>query len=228
MTQGTSDVPLELIQTILGLLQRPELLTIRAANKTMDALATPKAFTEIVVQDRVQSAEGFIGLQSCEKIVGYVKSVVFRGSAEQELTDDGLVCVSQAMKGLSGFPPLSSLRLDFSNFGENWSPLDDEDYEPSYGLKMQRAVLEGVSSGAPLPELKWLTIKGLITRPCDILASESFAVLLRLLETLEVETTGPDLEGTYAPDEIGDTDFWDHMMTALAAAQVRNVSILAN
>ncbi|KAJ7673588.1 hypothetical protein B0H17DRAFT_1208286 [Mycena rosella] len=125
-------LPVELISEILHLLDRGGFLALRGTNKVFHALATPRAFQELLATDTVSSAQGLLGLQSSLEITDCVKSVVFRSSTPgPEFSQDStqpedeakLAVLFSAFEGLSKFPQLASLRFEFH----------DEFVEEDYG-----------------------------------------------------------------------------------------------
>ncbi|KAJ7635134.1 hypothetical protein FB45DRAFT_910867 [Roridomyces roridus] len=210
---------LELLQTILSLLERPELLVVRMANQTLRTLATPLALQEVGVRDTVASAERFIALKesASQDIIQSVRTVVFRDSTDgwTDVPDEEsrLVQVPRAMSDLNSvFPQLTALRLEFTEFF-----YEDvfSDTESTYWLKLQHAILEAVTS----TRLKSLTLYNLITMPSPLFASDAFAAFLSPLETLDIETLGPDTltEGVFSAEPLD--EFWAQMGGVLSAAQ---------
>lgn len=153
--------------------------------------------------------------------------MTFFTESESSESEDGpdddlrLASVPPSFEGLFKFNQLASLRFDFLDefVEEAWgSPKD-----PSYHLRMQRAVLEAVSSN-PLPAIKSLVLNNLVSVPSELFESPQFAALLRPLETLSIYVLGPyDLsEGVYAWEPLG--EFWEQLTPVLAAAEVRGSS----
>ncbi|KAJ7445169.1 hypothetical protein B0H11DRAFT_432699 [Mycena galericulata] len=227
-------LPLELISEILDLLARPELLALRQANKALHALATPLAFQQLILKDTVASAQGLLGLQSVPDAVECVTSVVFTSisdaESEGDQSDSGsesglkdpeadprLISVPPATAGFFKFPRLTSLTFEFSDEYCEGSPWDMHEEEPSYHLRMQRAVLEAVSSH-PLPALKSVTFENLNATPSDVFVSPQFKALLRPLETVLIDVLGPEdpLEGLYALEPL--VEFWGEQMKPILSA----------
>ncbi|KAJ7512960.1 hypothetical protein B0H11DRAFT_2213505 [Mycena galericulata] len=136
---------------------------------------------------------------------------------EDPEADPRLISVPPATAGLCKFPRLASLTFHFSDEYCEGSPWDMHEEEPSYHLRMQRAVLEAVSSH-PLPALKSITFKNLNATPSDVFVLPQFKALLRPLETVLIDVLGPEdpLEGLYALEPL--VEFWGEQMKPILSA----------
>ncbi|KAI0265084.1 hypothetical protein BC834DRAFT_970283 [Gloeopeniophorella convolvens] len=220
-------IPTEILQAIVLDVDSPQdLLSVRAANRTLNDLATPRAFECLTVKDTEESSLSFFNLlQSDGEVKPHVKNVIFR---DQYLDDgeDGTELSTElmpfspysndievreriiaALSNLGSLPKLESIHLHFNRTWNEETSLDMED--PSEGLQFQLEVLQTLAniSSTLGPRLRSLEINNLIAFPKEVLVSAPFLTLFHHLEHLQMSViSDKDSEGAVYEDPI--QDFW--------------------
>ncbi|KAF8198187.1 hypothetical protein K438DRAFT_2016294 [Mycena galopus ATCC 62051] len=223
------ELPLELLQIIVeNLKDGPSILNLRLVSKTLNSVATPRAFRVVIVRDSVKSAQAVSLLQDCnEAVTASVREVVFQGDyGEQEPEETAREGLKMVFSRLTKFPNLQKLQFDFNPEYE-----EEDNYQipenPTNYLQLQNAILAALAANPP-PSLVSLTLNNLIAMPDDIYAQESFHRVFRSLQALDISVLcDAESEGSYFQDPL--VDFWNkslpHMIrsaTAVTALTIRS------
>ncbi|KAJ7762282.1 hypothetical protein DFH07DRAFT_771075 [Mycena maculata] len=221
-------VPSEIMHTILQdvlVAETSDLITLRFVSKTLNAIATPRAFHTIIMHESLWSSEAVCFLQTCdESVTSAVRRVVFEGAVEEEEgEEEEEECLPElqqqqvarrnalktAFSGLHKFPHLERLRVHFDPSYEIYA---DQSSDPSYLLQLQFDILAALSAH-PLPSLFSLSLNNMVAVPNKIYALENFHMVFRLLDYLRISIRSDVLCATAQEngDDIEDRvmDFWD-------------------
>ncbi|CAK5263279.1 unnamed protein product [Mycena citricolor] len=247
-----SPLPLELLQQISKDAQWDEtIFTLRLVSRALRDAATPIAFREIVVTDSVKSGAALLFLETCTlSVAPLVESVRFDAPASDRWTSGACpvfwnqdaatdlisgppeevesqarrVALSGAFSGLSNFPRLKSLHLEFHDtFQEDGS--HDIPEQPTHYLLLQQEIFAALAS-RPLSTLRSLTLHNLIAVPHDIYTRDGFRALFKSARTVDISVISDvDYEGAYFQDPL--VDYWNISVPSMLeyADEVRTLVI---
>ncbi|KAJ7187158.1 hypothetical protein C8R46DRAFT_285322 [Mycena filopes] len=196
-----AELPIELFELIAKENEDdPSIFILRLVSKTVNAVVTPVAFRVLVVKDNVKSASAVTSLQDCdESVTSHVRKVTFNGRTPEGFRsgEDAKNALKSAFAGLSKFPNLQTIQLDFHGLWEEfvkqkWTRLVPDELSRFYNL--QCAILAGLAEN-PIPSLVSLVLHNVIALPNAIYQQENFHRLLQPLQTLEITSlSDPDTE----------------------------------
>ncbi|KAF7296674.1 hypothetical protein HMN09_01076200 [Mycena chlorophos] len=181
-------LPPELVQLISNNVEdRTTFFTLRLVSQTLNSLAIPRAFAVLSVQDTPEHGNALCALQNCEeRITSSVRKVIFEGEStswhfqrdrpEEERSREA---VTGAFSGLTKFPNLEELILNFDDTWWEGKYTMEEPDEPSHYLYLQLGILEALAQN-PHPALVSLSLHNLIAIPNDVFSKLHFPGLKTL------------------------------------------------
>lgn len=77
-------LPIEIIQSVVDVVDAGDRLSLRCVNKAFAQLATPLAFRSIHVPNSVVGAQNLLSLQKCPELRAHIKEMSFGGKERLE------------------------------------------------------------------------------------------------------------------------------------------------
>ncbi|KAJ7588087.1 hypothetical protein C8J56DRAFT_1026158 [Mycena floridula] len=199
---------MELVNDILGrVTTKPDLLSLRLANKALSQLVTPSTFRVIQVSECLKH---FVELKE-SGLAKYVDVLELNREAVEvrDESDDALASAfGEAFSRLSSFTRLRELQLKFAPeltlFRVDW---DDEASPPSE-LLLQRAVLKAVATSSLPPSFVSLTLSNLVAIPYpELYSTDFFHTFMALPKHLTISVLWmDDMEGACFDESF--REFW--------------------
>ncbi|KAJ7574555.1 hypothetical protein C8J56DRAFT_1032994 [Mycena floridula] len=196
-------LPIELVNDILRqVTAKPDLFSLRVANKALSQLVTPSTFRVIRVS---KSLEHFVDLKESD-LAKYVDVLELNRDAVEvsEEPNDALASTfGDAFSRLNSFTRLRELQLKFSTQFLEW---DDEASPPSE-LLLQRAVLKAVATSSLPPSFVSLTLSNLVAMPYpELYSTDFFHTFMALPKHLTISVLWMDREGACFDESF--REFW--------------------
>ncbi|KAI0047454.1 hypothetical protein FA95DRAFT_1606051 [Auriscalpium vulgare] len=225
----------ELLRIVIALTPPEDLLSVRAASRTLRSIATPAAFRIAKANSTVESVVALCDLLQSDLRV-HVREVVYQDwycsqeSEKPESTppeDDQAevqVHLVRAIERLPTLPALHNVSLIFHDtFTEPTSAYIDDERSPY--LDLQRATLTALATAGPMPALRALTLDNIIVFPDAIYADPRFLDVLRGVHALRLTLlSDTDLEGAVFQDPI--VEFFSDALPLLLAAPAAMLTTL--
>ncbi|KAI0060205.1 hypothetical protein BV25DRAFT_1828008 [Artomyces pyxidatus] len=217
-------LPIELLQAIVDdVPAAQDLRRVRAANRTLDALATARAFRTLNLTNTETSADGFLALLECRELVRHVEEVVYCDRTvdtgddgrlmDEEYEESIRIKISDALKQLYELPNLRRLSVIFH---PTYQEDEDDEAVPGRHALIQQSVFAALSSKHWLTtgRLTHVTFKNLTPMYPAVCTSSAFAALFSSVTDLHVSTASYPDEGTISNRWVS---FWGYLPTALTA-----------